>query len=334
MNVKIAAALLLAHISLTLLGCGSSEPTDYAAVHERVVVAVWDAADRKAPLEILKRWTVHSAPTAPEAARHSAEETAQLMPASGAVKGWERADEPKPYTPETIEWKNKLEAERLIDFDFQSGLYCDYLNPRIDPRPLLRCVLMDMGTPTNAFAYYSSRRIPDADAELFGSGGFSEAMRAVFWEDRFCVEVEIYSYGTETFEALSQFSYYIDGRLRGSGIKPEPLKSLPPLTMRARTARWFQTDAQMMKYASPAHPGLEAFQGAARGFTAWLHFDNEDGEKAPVLWAEYHTEEEARKAFDAFKKSRGGTALKLKIDNLEAFEARGGQVASGEVERG
>lgn len=315
MRLKAAAALL----ALALVGCGSSEPTTYAAVQKRTVTAVWDAVDRRAALEILKQWTEEAPPDAPEAALHSAADMERLTPASGAVKGWERVVTPLPFSPAEIETIDKLDAARLNAFGFQSGVMCEYINARVYPRPLLRCVLLDMGTPENAFAYYASRRRSDADFELFGSEGFMEEDRTLFWEDRFCVEISIYAYATDTVKAMRQFSERISGRIRGSGTEPAPIESLPLLTMNPRTPRWFRT-AEQLRYAAPGFSGVEAFQGAARGFTAWLHFDED--ESAPVLWAEFASEEQARKAFEAFKKAHSGVAFNLKKEEAEAFKAR------------
>ncbi len=316
MTLKTAAAALLA---LALAGCGSSEPTTYAAVHKRTVTAVWNAVDRRAALEVLKQWTADAPPDAPEPARHSAADIDRLMPASGAVNGWERVEEPQPLKPAELETIRGLDPARLNAFHFQSGLICDYRNPSVFPRPLLRCILLDMGTPENAFAYYASKRRPDADYELFGSEGFMEADLAVFWEDRFCVETSIYAYATDTVKAMRQFSEHLSGRIRGSGSEPAPIESLPLLTMNPRTPRWFRTPEQM-RYATPGLSGFEAFEGAARGFTAWLHFGGD--EKAPVLWAEFASEEQAQKAFEDFKKTHGGAAFNLRKKGVEAFKAK------------
>ena len=305
-------------LALALVGCGSSEPATYAAVHKRVATAVWNADDKRAALEILKQWTKEAPPDAPEAARHSAADMEKLTPASGAVKGWERVGEPQPFNPAELETIDKLDAARLNAFGFQSGVMCEYINASVYPRPLLRCLLLDMGTPENAFAYYASRRRPDVDLELFGSGGFMEADRALFWDDRFCVETSIYAYATDTVEAMRQFSRHIGGRIRGSGSKPAPIKSMPTLTMNPRTRRWFGT-AEQLRYAAPGFSGVKAFQGAARGFTAWLRLDVD--ESAQVLWAEFASEEQARKAFEAFKKSHSGVAFNLKKEGAEAFKA-------------
>lgn len=314
MKLKTAAAFL----ALALAGCGSSEPTTYAAVQKRTVTAVWNAVDRRAALEILKQWTADAPPDAPEAAFHSAADMDRLMPASGAVNGWERVEEPNPLNPAELETVSGLDPSQLNAFQFQSGLMCEYKNPRVAARPLLRCVLLDMGTPENAFAYYSSRRPPDADHELFGSGGFTTADIAVFWEDRFCVVIGIHAYATDTAAAMRQFSWHISGWIRGSGSKPAPLESLPTLTMNPRTRRWFRTPEQMRYAATPGLSGLEAFQGAARGFTAWLHFGAD--QKAPALWAEFASEEQAQKAFEAFKKAHGGVDFNLKKRGVEAFK--------------
>ncbi|MDE0021702.1 MAG: hypothetical protein OXT69_10030 [Candidatus Poribacteria bacterium] len=316
MNLKTAAAAAL--LALALVGCGSSEPTTYAAVQKRTVTAVWNAVDRGAALEILKRWTADAPPDASEAARHSAADMDRLMPASGAVKGWERVGKPQPFNPAELETINGLDPERLNAFQFQSGLMCRYMNPRVSPYPLLRCVLLDMGTPENAFAYYASKRRPDVDDELFGSEGFTEADLAVFWEDRFCVETGIDRYATDTVKAMRQFSEHISGRIRGSGSKPAPIESLPTLAMNPRTPRWFRTPDQM-RYATPGLLGLKAFQGAERGFTAWLRFGED--QKAPVLWAEFPSEELARKAFESFKETHSGVAFNLKKKGVEAFKA-------------
>ena len=309
------------------MGC-ESRPNSYGAVRGRNVAAVWLSVHRGDALELLETWAAHSAPDRTAPARLSAEALERLVPDGGVVEGWERAGDIQTVVresleasirseerlgerpPESLDAAGGFDRKRLLAFGFQKAAYAEYRNRSLLPRPLLRCAVMDMGTPENAFAYYASIRPLDADIELYGAEAFVDAKRTALWSDRFCVEVTIAAFATDTYDGMRLFAQRIGERMPGVRTQPEPLASAPRISRLQRSERWFRGSDQF-RFAVPPLQGVSALEGAERGFLVWMRGRKEE-ERAPALWAEFRSEEEAREAFEALRSAAGGSPMRLR----------------------
>jgi hypothetical protein len=153
-----------------------------------------------------------------------------LLPASGEVKGWTLAAAPKVYSGSGLfdYMDGAGEIPRSYGFrQLASGRYRSGATT-------IEAVVFDMGTPAEAFGYYSARAflehgpgasdriVPlDHPAHLYAAVGV-----LTFWKDRFTVILQPEA-GKPPVDALLQFARDIGGKIRAKGSPPALLGRLP-----------------------------------------------------------------------------------------------------------
>jgi hypothetical protein len=156
-----------------------------------------------------------------------------LLPASGAVAGWERSGEAKVYAPDDLFDYMDGQAELFFVYRFERLAVQEYT--RGDEGPII-VEVYQVASPADAyglFSFYTTGQPID-----LGAGGSAEPGRLIsFWQGRFYAQV--FAYGEAEQESLSALARQIVAGMPGEGELPELVTRLPQENLVPGSARFF-----------------------------------------------------------------------------------------------
>jgi hypothetical protein len=156
-----------------------------------------------------------------------------LLPASGAVAGWERSGEMKVYVPDNLFDYMDGQAELFFVYHFERLATQEY--QRGDEGPII-VEVYQVANPADAyglFSFYTTGQPID-----LGAGGAVEPGRLIsFWQGRFYARV--FAYGEAEQESLSALARQVAAGMPEGGALPELVARLPQENLVPGSARFF-----------------------------------------------------------------------------------------------
>ena len=156
-----------------------------------------------------------------------------LLPASGAVAGWERSGEVKVYVPDNLFDYMDGQAELFFVYNFEKLATQEYKRGQEGP---IIVEVYQVASPADAyglFSFYASGEPMD-----LGAGGAVEPGRLVsFWQGRFYARV--FAYGEAEQESLSALARQVAAGMPEEGGLPELVTRLPQENLVPGSARFF-----------------------------------------------------------------------------------------------
>jgi hypothetical protein len=288
-------------IGLAVNGCGESKPATWIARRGAVVVGVWDCPNDKKAESVLRAWLSATVPPdMPPAPAQGDDRVARFIPDDDVIPGWTR-DPLQVVDSQGLLGFLRATPVEYETFGFQHLASAEYRNLRFGPRLQLRVEVYDMGTPENAFALYSQKRIPGGTYRAFGGEAFIGGTETMAWADRYYLFIKIYEYADDTREALLAFTDKITRRIGGVKEEPTLLKAMEAEGTVPRSQRWFRTAQQAQIAAKDARLLLMSLSSETRGFVAQIQTD--DFAKSEAFCVVFPTETEAVDQYSVLKEA-------------------------------
>jgi hypothetical protein len=156
-----------------------------------------------------------------------------LLPASGAVTGWERSGEVKVYVPDNLFDYMDGQAELFFVHNFEKLATQEYQRGQEGP---IIVEVYQVASPADAyglFSFYTTGEPVD-----LGSGGAVELGRLIsFWQGRFYARV--FAYGEAEQESLLALARQVAAGVTEEGALPELVTRLPQENLVPGSARFF-----------------------------------------------------------------------------------------------
>jgi hypothetical protein len=201
-----------------------------------------------------------------------------LLPASGAVAGWERSAEAKVYGPDNLFDYMDGQAELFFVYNFERLATQEYQRGQEGP---IIVEVYQVASPADAyglFSFYTTGQPID-----LGAGGTVEPGRLIsFWQGRFYARV--FAYGEAEEESLLALARQVAaGMPEGEGL-PELVARLPQENLVPRSARFFH---QKLSLDNLFWLGDENILNLSEQTNAVLAAYTYDDTKAQLLVVEY-----------------------------------------------
>jgi hypothetical protein len=156
-----------------------------------------------------------------------------LLPASGAVAGWERSGEVGIYVPDDLFDYMDGQAELFFVYHFERLAVQEYQRGQEGP---LIVEVYQVASPADAyglFSFYATGQPMD-----LGAGGSAEPGRLIsFWQGPFYARV--FAYGEAEQESLSAMARQVAAEMPEEGALPELVTRLPQENLVSGSARFF-----------------------------------------------------------------------------------------------
>jgi hypothetical protein len=156
-----------------------------------------------------------------------------LLPASGAVTGWERSGEAEVYVPDDLFDYMDGQAELFFVYNFERLATQEYTRGQEGP---IIVEVYQVTSPADAyglFSFYATGEPVD-----LGSGGAMEPGRLIsFWRGRFYARV--FAYGEAEQESLLALARQVAAGMPEGGALPELVARLPQENLVPGSARFF-----------------------------------------------------------------------------------------------
>lgn len=141
------------------------------------------------------------------------------------VAGWELAEPPQHYFPDTLFEYIDGAAEAYLSYDFKELMVAQYKNA--DSSASLTLEIYDLGSAKNAFGIYSTERYPESQFLSIGTQGYLEEGTLNFVIDAKYVKLLCFDCGEEAGQRLELFARQVEKQAKEKGSLPEPLKYFP-----------------------------------------------------------------------------------------------------------
>jgi hypothetical protein len=156
-----------------------------------------------------------------------------LLPASGAVAGWERSGEAEVYVPDDLFDYMDGQAELFFVYGFGRLAVQEYQRGQEGP---IIVEVYQVASPADAyglFSFYTTGQPMD-----LGAGGSAEPGRLIsFWQGPFYARV--FAYGEAEQESLSALARQVAAGMPEGGALPELVTRLPQENLVPGSARFF-----------------------------------------------------------------------------------------------
>jgi len=160
--------------------------------------------------------------------RASADAKGALPAGAGSLKQVHSAQSPTVYTPATLENHIDGEAQAVKEYNFKACAYAEYA-PNGAGNQLLTVDIYDMGSPEDAYGYYSHQRSSDAKLVKIGGEGYVEPTALNFWKGQYYVKLAITATNPAPFQAdMPKIAAAVAAKLTGSTSTPAIMSLLPP----------------------------------------------------------------------------------------------------------
>jgi hypothetical protein len=151
---------------------------------------------------------------------------AELLPVAASMNGWQIADGPTDYDPETLYEYLNGGAPLYLDFGFQRLVHVRY---QFGDSFLSSVTLdvYDMGSELGAFGLYRSGRPTGAEVRDWGAEGYRSGTVAAAWKGSVSIHGEADEDRPELIEALEGLVAKVANSIDG-GTSPPPIIDLLP----------------------------------------------------------------------------------------------------------
>ncbi|MDP6595997.1 MAG: hypothetical protein QGI86_08985 [Candidatus Poribacteria bacterium] len=139
-----------------------------------------------------------------------------LLPATNAVFGWERTQEPGVYIGDKLYYDVPFgNPKQYFRYGFQRQAHVELQSPKLGSRPLILVEVFDMGSPENAYGIFSSIRLPQDKRRMIGSQ-MAAVMddQLLFWKGRYLIDIEMYEFATAIREATFTVAQEIEKKIK------------------------------------------------------------------------------------------------------------------------
>jgi hypothetical protein len=149
-----------------------------------------------------------------------------------AVAGFKMTKPVQVFSPATLENHIDGQAESVKHYQFKQCDYAEYA-PNGQGNQLITVDIYEMGTPLDAYGYYSYQLSPSAKTVKYvkiGAEGYQTKDGLNFWKGNYYVNVTITAANAppDFQAALPKFGQSIAAKLSGSAQAPTMLHLLPP----------------------------------------------------------------------------------------------------------
>lgn len=168
-------------------------------------------------------------------------ELEQLLPEASELPGWEIAEGPDAFSPETLYERLDGGADRYLAHGFRRLLHVRY---RLggDPLASVTLELFDMGSELGAFGIYSALRSPGADIRPWGAEGYRRGAVAAAYRGRLFIHGEADDERPALVELLESAVARAAERAEGGTAPPSVLDPLPAVGRVAHSERYVPAD--------------------------------------------------------------------------------------------
>ena len=151
------------------------------------------------------------------------------------------------YTPSTLENHVDGEAEAIKRYDFKECSYAEY-GLAGQSKDLITVDIYQMGTPTDAYGYYTSQRNASAPVVKIGAEGYQESSALNFWKGPYYVKITITAANPAPLQGqMNQIAQAIAPKLTGPTAVPDIVNLLPP-GYAPRTEQYRRSDIAAQAY--------------------------------------------------------------------------------------
>jgi hypothetical protein len=217
-----------------------------------------------------------------------------LLPASGAVAGWERSGEAEIYVPDDLFDYMDGQAELFFVYRFERLAVQEY--QRGDEGPII-VEVYQVANPADAyglFSFYATGQPLD-----LGAGGAVEPGRLIsFWQGPFYARV--FAYGEAEQESLSALARQVAAGMPEEGGLPQLVTRLPQENLVPGSARFFH---QKLSLDNLIWLGDENILNLSEQTDAVLAAYTYDDTQAQLLVVEYADATTAEAAYTALEGS-------------------------------
>jgi len=151
------------------------------------------------------------------------------------VKGWELAEQPQTFLPETLFEYIDGAAESYLGYDFKELRVFQFKGKE---RASLTVEVYDMGIPKNAFGIFSVERSPEGRSVPVGLQGYQEEGALNFLTGPYYVKLICYDAGETTPIVLESFARAVEIKAGEKGSLSPLLEAFPREGLIARSERF------------------------------------------------------------------------------------------------
>lgn len=235
-----------------------------------------------------------------------------LLPASGAVPGWNRDGDLQEFAGEDLYTYIDGGAEIYQEYGFRRVVVQDYKDAAGRSASL---EIFEMAEPAAAFGIYTFKRSGKGKSVTLGGGGDLEDYYLNFWKGRCLVTLTGFDEAPETLAGLQALAKAVDAGIADKSGPPALVAALPPAGLRPGSVKYLKglLGLNNVYSLSTAH-GL-SFREAVKG-------DYDNGSSLIAL--EYGTDEARAAAW---------RDLKDFLDGTDRFKTAGSVDKAGAVYR-
>ncbi|MEN6560061.1 MAG: DUF6599 family protein [Acidobacteriota bacterium] len=225
-----------------------------------------------------------------------------LLPASGAVPGWNRDGDPQEFAGEDLYTYIDGGAEIYQEYGFRRVVVQDY---RDAAGKSVSLEIFEMSDPAAAFGIYTFKRSGKGKSVPLGAGGDLEDYYLNFWKGRSLVTLTGFDEAPGTLAGLQALAGAVDAGIADKADPPAIVAALPPAGLKPGSVKYIRGLLGLNNvYSLYTARGL-AFKEGVKG-------DYENGSSLIAL--EYAAKEACAAAW---------TELKASLDSTDRFEAAG-----------
>lgn len=235
-----------------------------------------------------------------------------LLPASGAVPGWNRDGDPQEFAGEDLYTYIDGGAEIYQEYGFRRVVVQDY---RDAAGKSVSLEIFEMSDPAAAFGIYTFKRSGKGKSVALGAGGDVEDYYLNFWKGRCLVTLTGFDEAPETLAGLQALAGAVDAGIADKADAPAIVAALPPAGLKPGSVKYIMGLLGLNNiYSLYTARGL-AFKEGVKG-------DYENGSSLIVVG--YAAKEDCAAAW---------TELKAFLDSTDRFKAAGLADGSASVYR-
>ncbi len=173
---------------------------------------------------------------------------------------------PTIYTSQTLEQHIDGASQAVQRFEFKNCMYAVYAPGGVGSN-VITVDIYTMGSPLDAFGYYSTQLSPEVGSVKmlhYGASAFAQSTNVTFWKGDYYVSVTLAAPNSAVFhKAMLSLAGYVAAHLQGSLSEPAMIKLLPPgytphteqFLRRDVAGERFLTDGVVAKYPAAGEQG-------------------------------------------------------------------------------
>jgi len=210
-----------------------------------------------------------------------------LLPDPASFEGWQAAEGPTFYVPDTLWEFLDGGAPRYLDYGFVRMVHLRY-QLGDDPLSSVSLEVYEMASELGAFGIYSSIRPPDLSVRSWGAEGFRSGNAAAAWKGAVFVHASADDGRPELIEAMEELVSRVCVAVNAEVSRPSVLDPLPSEYLVPRSERYVASDL----FGHAALPG---------GVIATYEIG---GLRGDLFYSELENEAAAEEALEAFRSEK------------------------------